>query len=56
MPVHSKAYCDQAYNNMNPPINGLIPGVICAGGGANDTCEGHGGSPLGYFQNGFLSN
>lgn len=33
-------------------MNGLIPGVICAGGGAEDTCEGHGGSPLGYFEHG----
>ena len=46
MPVHEKAVCDEAYSNTNPPIKGLIPGVICAGGGERDTCEGHGGSPL----------
>ncbi|CAO1324564.1 unnamed protein product [Diamesa hyperborea] len=51
MLVHDKATCNKAYNSLTPPINDLIPGIICAGGGVKDTCEGHGGSPLGCYGN-----
>ncbi|CAO1317306.1 unnamed protein product [Diamesa tonsa] len=51
MLVHDKATCDKAYKDMSANFNGLIPGIICAGGGVKDTCEGHGGSPLGCYGN-----
>ena len=62
MTIHPKATCETAYNNMKPRMTELIPGIICAGGGDNDTCGGNGGSPLvcagdnnSYYQVGVVS-
>ncbi|CAO1362477.1 unnamed protein product [Diamesa serratosioi] len=46
MKILPKAECEVKYEIMNPPMNDLPPGIICAGGGDTDTCLGHGGSPL----------
>ncbi|CAO1362496.1 unnamed protein product [Diamesa serratosioi] len=50
MSVVPKATCELALESVNPSHARLVPGIICAGGGQEDTCGGDGGSPLVYSE------